>query len=227
MYVTTINPNQALAFSQGLQSGATAFPVSMRTNLQGNAVTYSFNPMLAQNPFLSQAYVNPMLSSAAISYSPALTSGMWSFNPALASTAWAYNPIISTGFMHGAGMLGAPIPAASMNPMVGQFTGIQSSTGMVPMRIDLSETNSDVVVAAELPNVNLNDLHLTVTDDSLSISAMAWVGNQATSLFRTIALPTSIKAEQVEATYSNGILEIRAPKADISARRRVRINVAQ
>ncbi|MEW6574515.1 MAG: Hsp20/alpha crystallin family protein [Bacillota bacterium] len=120
-----------------------------------------------------------------------------------------------------------------INPFIsGQFMGlggatIQSSAGLAQMRVDLHETNSDVVVAAELPNVSLNDLNLTVTDDSLSISATAFAGGQATSLFRTIALPASIKAEQVEATYANGILEIRAPKADVATRRRVKINVAQ
>lgn len=85
-------------------------------------------------------------------------------------------------------------------------------------------TAIDIVVTAELPNINVNDLNLTVTDDSLSISCTAFAGGIPTSLHRTIALPTSVKAEHVDATYSNGILEARLPKADISARRRIRVN---
>lgn len=219
MYFTGINPNQTVAFNQGYQSGATAIPVSMRPNLLGNNVTYAFNPLWSNtaasiNPSLAQAtgFNNVMANQ---SFIPANISS-WQ-NPMLTNTALSYNPMLSGQFMGGTSPL--------MNQVL--MNNIQSSTGMAQMRVDLSETNNDVVVAAELPNISLNDLNLTVTDDSLTISATAWAGNQTTSLFRTIALPTSIRAEQVEATYANGILEIRAPKSDVLSRRRVKINVAQ
>ena len=210
MYVSS-NPSQVVATNQGYQSGATAFPVSLRPSFQGNTVTYAFNPVLSQaaawglNPAIAASTAaNPMLNqSLALAW-----------NPMLASTAW--NPTVN------------PIQAMSNAMATGQMSlnTIQSSTGLAQMRVDLHETNSDMVIAAELPNVSLNDLNLTVTDDSLSISATAFAGNRATSLFRTVALPTSIKSEQVEATYANGILEIRAPKSDMVTRRKVKVNLA-
>lgn len=225
MYVT-INPNQVVAMSQGYQSGATAFPIGIKTGLHGNTVTYSFNPMLASNitsqamafspQFTGQYALNPILASQA--FNPAITSGI--INPAIysnlaATQAWT-NPIIASQAFN---------PALSSG--IVNMNALTSSAGLAQMRVDLAESNSDVIVAAELPNVSLNDLIVTVTDDSMSISATAWSGNQATSLYRTIALPTTIKAEQVEATYANGILEVRAPKSDVVTRRKVKVNLAQ
>lgn len=246
MYVSSLNPSQVVAINQGYQSGATAFPVTVRPGLQGNTVTYAFNPLLSQ--------------SAAWAMNPAMAgTAAWGMNPAMVSTsanpfinqslAWAWNPMVSsTGIsalnpalgtalaqnvLPGSGISSwnpvlSPIQAIgqALSPATVGINTIQSSTGLAQMRVDLHETNSDIVVAAELPNVSLNDLNLTVTDDSVSISATAFAGNRATSLFRTVALPTSIKSEQVEATYANGILEIRAPKSDVTTRRKVKVNLA-
>jgi HSP20 family molecular chaperone IbpA len=112
-----------------------------------------------------------------------------------------------------------------MAGVLGMTSAIAPSSGMMQPRIELAETNSDVVVTAELPNINPNNLQLTVTDDSLSISALAISGGMTTSLHRTVALPCSVRAEHVDATYSNGILEARLPKSDLTARRRVKVNV--
>ncbi|KYH30822.1 Hsp20/alpha crystallin family protein [Neomoorella mulderi] len=141
---------------------------------------------------------------------------------------------LSTGFP---GLMGGinPVSMGMAQPMTTGFSGmmggmpvsstIAPTTGMIQPRIELAETNSDVVVTAELPNINPNNLQLTVTDDSLSISALAISGGMTTSLHRTVALPCSVRAEHVDATYSNGILEARLPKSDLTARRRVKVNV--
>ncbi len=235
MYVSTINPNQVVATTLGYQSSATAFPVSIRPSLHGNTVTYSFNPLWSQsiawnpNPLISSAVANPMFNQQlAWNVNPMITtSGISAWSPAIQPTTQAFLPasnLVSNWELVANPSLGlVTSPVQFVSPM--SFNTIQSS-GLAQMRVDLHETNSDVIVVAELPNVNLNDLNLTVTDDSLSISATAFAGNRATSLFRTVALPTSVKAEQVEATYSNGILEIRAPKSDVTTRRKVKVNIA-
>jgi HSP20 family molecular chaperone IbpA len=244
MYVSSLNPSQMVAANQGYQSGATAFPVSMRPSFHGNTVTYAFNPLLSQsaawgiNPAVASAASNPLLNQS-LAWNPVMAgTGITAWNPMIAGAGIsAYNPALTTTLAQ------SMIPSSGIsawspmiNPMQTMSTAmaplsmglntIQASSGLAQMRVDLHETNSDVVIAAELPNVSLNDLNLTVTDDSLSISAMAFAGNRATSLFRTLALPTSIKSEQVEATYANGILEIRAPKSDVVTRRKVKVNLA-
>ena len=105
----------------------------------------------------------------------------------------------------------------------GSYTGGQYSRGMIQPSVDLSETSSDVMVAAYLSNVVLNDISLNVTENSVTISASAWNGNEHLVLNRTVALPTSIRAESVDASFQSGVLEIRCPKADKGVRTRTTI----
>lgn len=105
----------------------------------------------------------------------------------------------------------------------GNFGAYQQQFGQVFLAqptVDISETTSDVCIAAYLPNVALNDISLSVTDNSVTISASAWTGSQNIAFNRTIALPTSIRAESVDANMQSGILEIRLPKAEKAVRKR-------
>lgn len=106
----------------------------------------------------------------------------------------------------------------------GLTTGIRTTTGFAQPQVELAETNNDVIVTADLPNVDPNNIYITVTDDSLSISALAYMGGMSSSLHRTVALPTQIRAEHLDVSYTNGTLECRLPKSDLVARRRIRVN---
>jgi len=105
----------------------------------------------------------------------------------------------------------------------GSFTGGQYSRGMIQPSVDISETSSDVMVAAYLSDAVLNDISLNVTENSVTISASAWTGSEHLVLNRTVALPTSIRAESVDASLQSGVLEIRLPKADKGVRTRTTI----
>ena len=105
----------------------------------------------------------------------------------------------------------------------GSYTGGQYSKGMIQPSVDISETSSDVMVAAYVSNAILNDISLNVTENSVTISASAWTGNEHLVLNRTVALPTSIRAESVDASFQSGVLEIRCPKADKGVRTRTTI----
>jgi HSP20 family molecular chaperone IbpA len=107
----------------------------------------------------------------------------------------------------------------------GTFIGAQAaySRGMIQPSVDISETSSDVMVAAYLSDAVLNDISLNVTENSVTISASAWTGNEHLVLNRTIALPTSIRAESVDACLQSGVLEIRLPKADKGVRTKTTI----
>lgn len=104
----------------------------------------------------------------------------------------------------------------------GSFVG-GLSRGMIQPSVDISETSSDVMVAAYLSDAVLNDINLNVTDNSVTISASAWTGYEHLVLNRTVALPTSIRAESVDASFQSGVLEIRLPKADKGVRTRTTI----
>ena len=101
----------------------------------------------------------------------------------------------------------------------------QTSSSIIHPTIDISETQSDLIVACNIQNTNLNDLNLTATEDSLSISAQSFSGNRVNNLHRTIPLPTTIRAEAIEANCSNGMVEIRMPKKGISSRKQLQVNI--
>lgn len=95
------------------------------------------------------------------------------------------------------------------------------SGALIQPSIDISETSSDVIIAAHVPNLLVSDINLSTTENSVTITATGWLNNQNVSLNRTVALPTSIRSEAVDATLQSGVLEVRCPKIERSHRNRV------
>ena len=93
--------------------------------------------------------------------------------------------------------------------------------------VDISETSSDIVVSAHFSNIELNDMNLNVTEDSVTLSAYVWDGFEDVMMTRTIPLPTSIRAEAVDAGIQNGIVEIRLPKTEKVSRHRTNVGQEQ
>ena len=106
----------------------------------------------------------------------------------------------------------------------GLTTGFSAVSGFSLPWVELAETSNDVIVTADLPNVDPNNVYVTVTDDSLSISALAHLGGVSSSLHRTVALPTNVRSEHLDISFTNGTLQCRLPKSDFAARRSVKVN---
>jgi len=102
-------------------------------------------------------------------------------------------------------------------------------TGAEPFgpRIDLYQTDQEVVATAELPGVeSKNDVEITLTSDSLSLRGelkrshdvgdenFIHVERYYGSFSRTLPLPAEVKPDEARASYQNGILEIRMPKTE-------------
>lgn len=231
MYITTSNPWQSSSIPvqsfMPLQSGFSSIQPWQTSSFVQSYPSSQFSPQ-------TQGY-NVPLQTGAVSMSPwSSTMQFGSISPQT-PISYAFNPNI------GLQQISSPMGQFSqINPQMhssliqqqyqqqmGMSTGIRTSSGMAQPRVELAETNSDVIVTAELPNVDPNNIYLTVTDDSLSISAMAQMSGMTSSLHRTVALPTTVKSEHLDVSYSNGTLECRLPKSDFSARRRVKVNVTE
>ena len=103
--------------------------------------------------------------------------------------------------------------------------------------LDLSETEHAVTLKAELPGIKPEDMHVSVTDESLTlrgeISAdtvekgenYERIAKRSQSFSRTIALPCRIKTGEVKATFKDGILEIVLPKCAPAEARGVNIEI--
>lgn len=90
--------------------------------------------------------------------------------------------------------------------------------------LDVFEQGNNIVVKANLPGLRKEDINITATDDSISLSgefrreeeakegAFYRRERQIGKFFRTIPMPTAINPDQVKASFKDGVLEITAPK---------------
>lgn len=99
-----------------------------------------------------------------------------------------------------------------------------SSGGLLP-QTDMYEEKDQLVVKAELPGIDKEGLDITLEDGRLSIKAEKKEENveDAThhtreryygQYFRAVSLPYPVKEEGISASFENGVLEIRLPKAE-------------
>lgn len=108
---------------------------------------------------------------------------------------------------------------------------------MSRVRVDVRETPTEVIVAAEIPGLEKKeDVNITVHDNHLHLSGkIERVGEQKDEHFhrterfhgqfsRTIPLPTSVDESKAKASYKNGILEVRLPKSQHQVGRQIDVD---
>ncbi len=103
----------------------------------------------------------------------------------------------------------------------------EAETIRVPS-VDVSETEHEVLVKAEVPGITKEDLDIEVTPEALHLRGEVKHereegGKEATyhrrelvwqRFERTIPLPTEVKTEGVTAKLENGLLEVHLPKEE-------------
>jgi HSP20 family protein len=105
--------------------------------------------------------------------------------------------------------------------------------------MDLVETDEHFVLKADLPGLAERDINLEVEDNVLTISGerkaehedkregYVRVERAYGSFRRSLTLPEGIDPESVEASFDNGVLEVRIPKPEERKPRRVAIQVGE
>ena len=106
----------------------------------------------------------------------------------------------------------------------------------VPAPIDVHETGEDIVVTASLPGVRPDDVEITMTGQSLTLRGEVKADEEIQrdqylyrerrygSFNRSIQLPVRVQGDKAEATFIDGVLTLRIPKADEVKPRQIRIN---
>jgi HSP20 family protein len=101
--------------------------------------------------------------------------------------------------------------------------------------MDLVETDSHVVLSADLPGMTENDVNIEVEDRVLTVSGERKATHETTkegyhrverafgSFSRSLTLPEGVDANAVEANFENGVLEIRIPKPEQPKPRKITI----
>ncbi|MDQ7819090.1 MAG: Hsp20/alpha crystallin family protein [Armatimonadota bacterium] len=105
--------------------------------------------------------------------------------------------------------------------------------------VEVYETDTEVVVRAELPGVDPKNVDVTVTEDTLTIKGEARAEQEERgrnyyrrelrygSFLRTLPLPAEVQGDKARASYRNGILEIRVPKSERARPRAVKVEVVE
>ena len=107
-------------------------------------------------------------------------------------------------------------------------------TGFSPA-FDVSETDEEFTVKAELPGIVEKDIDISISDGILTIkgekkhekeeenACYHTVERRYGSFSRTMRLPTDVDAEKVDATFKDGVLRLALPKSEASKPRKIEI----
>ncbi len=103
--------------------------------------------------------------------------------------------------------------------------------------VDVEETPEAYVFRADLPGVDPKNVKITVNGDTLTLRGERKREEKKTNgnlhrferaygaFERAFTLGTPVRADQVKASYKDGVLEIRVPKADEAKSREIEVQV--
>ena len=104
-------------------------------------------------------------------------------------------------------------------------------------RVDVYQTESDVIVKAEIPGVAKEDLNVYIDEGTIKLSGQTRRENEFKdedvyraeryygNFSRTIPLPAEVKSDQARAEYRDGILSITVPKVEPSKTKGRKIDI--
>ena len=100
---------------------------------------------------------------------------------------------------------------------------VPAQTAWTP-RMDVYDQDNAIVVKAELPGLKKEDVHVELADGSLviwgesttetEVNGDAYYRNERSfgSFYRRLPLPVDLNPDQIQATMSDGVLEVRIPR---------------
>ena len=104
--------------------------------------------------------------------------------------------------------------------------------GMMMPHMDVSETENEVRICAELPGVSEKDVDVSLSDDVLTIRGEKkferkddkenyhFVERSYGTFQRSLRLPYAVDPDQVQASFENGVLTVTLPKGKEQERSR-------
>ena len=103
--------------------------------------------------------------------------------------------------------------------------------------VDIYETENELVLKADLPDVDLKDIDVRVENQTLTISGERKFEKQDTtkgyhriernygSFVRSFSVPTAFDTENIAADFKNGVLSVTLPKKEAAKPRQVKVEV--
>ncbi len=112
------------------------------------------------------------------------------------------------------------------------------SNAWVPPVDIYQDGDKEVVLKAEVPDMALEDIDITVDNGTLTIKGDKKVAGELKeeqfhrverrygSFSRSFSLPRTVDATRVSADYKNGVLTVRLPLREDAKPRQIKVNVA-
>jgi HSP20 family protein len=103
--------------------------------------------------------------------------------------------------------------------------------------MDLVETKQHFILRADLPGLSQEDVKIELEDDVLTISGERKAEHEeqregyyriersSGRFARSLTLPEGVDANRIEATFRDGVLEVRVPKPEVRQPQRVKIGI--
>src|ERR1700704_6156353 len=116
-------------------------------------------------------------------------------------------------------------------------TGDESSLTAWAPSVDIYETEHELVVKADLPDVDPKDLDIRVENNILTIRGERKFQKQVAennylrversygSFARSFSLANTVNSEAIKADYQNGVLTLNIPKREEAKPKQIKVNV--
>ena len=103
--------------------------------------------------------------------------------------------------------------------------------------VDISETKDSLVVKADLPGLEAEDVNVSISGDVLTIKGEKkaeaeekdehyhCVERYSGSFQRVFQLPSGVKADQIEATFDKGVLKVTLQKVEEAKKKEIEVKV--
>ncbi len=119
---------------------------------------------------------------------------------------------------------------------LGPAGAITRTVDFVP-RMDVSETEKEYTLTAELAGIDDKDVDITLQDNVLTVRGEKKVERDEKSercslmersygtFSRSVALPAEVQEDKIEASFKNGVLTVRLPKTEVQQPKAKKIEI--
>jgi HSP20 family protein len=103
--------------------------------------------------------------------------------------------------------------------------------------VDVYEEKDDIVVKAELPGMDKDDIEVKISGSALTLKGEKkkeqkieeknyYRSERSYGAFlRTVDLPTDVQADKIKASFKNGVLEVRLPKTEEAKKKEIKVKI--
>ncbi len=128
--------------------------------------------------------------------------------------------------------------ARLMNQFFGTTTPVNGGQGDAATwlpPVDVTETENDIVLAFDLPGLRQEDISVELDDNVLTVSGQRERKSEESkdnfyryerrfgAFSRSVSLPAGVVENDIQASYDNGVLEVRVPKPEEQKPKRIQI----